>query len=132
MPVARARLAREPFGTTPDGQAVEAFTLTNARGLEARVITYGGIIVSLRTPDRAGRLDDVVLGFDDLTGYVADSPYFGAIVGRYGNRIAGGRFTLDGRTYVLAQNNGPARSASATTARPGSTRTPAGGTATSW
>ena len=72
------------------------FTLTNAHGLEVRVITYGAIIVSLRVPDRAGRLDDVVLGFDDLDGYLSRRPYFGAVVGRYANRIAGGRFTLDG------------------------------------
>ena len=73
----------------------------------ARILTYGGIVQSLETPDRAGKLDDVVLGFDDLQGYVKSSPYFGAIVGRYGNRIAGGRFTLDGKTYKLAANNGP-------------------------
>jgi aldose 1-epimerase len=89
-----------------DGRPVDAFTLTTARGLEARVITYGGVIVSLRTPDRAGRLDDIVLGFDTLDGYLKDSPYFGAIVGRYGNRIAGGRFTLDGVAYQLATNDG--------------------------
>src|SRR5574341_2279288 len=103
----RASVTRAPFGTLPDGRAVEAFTLTNAHGLEVRAITYGGIIVSLRAPDRAGHLDDVVLGYDSLDGYLRSSPYFGAIVGRYGNRIAGGRFKLDGRTYKLARNNGP-------------------------
>jgi aldose 1-epimerase len=102
----RARVAREFFGTTRDGQSVEAFTLTNAHGLELSAITYGGIIVSLRTPDRSGRLDDIVLGFDDLDGYLTDSPYFGAIVGRYANRIAGGRLTLDDVTYQLATNDG--------------------------
>ena len=90
----------------PNGDPVDAFTLKNAHGLEARVITYGGIVVSLRTPDRAGRLDDIVLGFDSLDGYLNDSPYFGAIVGRYGNRIANARFTLDGATYDLAANDG--------------------------
>ena len=103
---ARSRVARSPFGTTPDGRAVELFTLTNPGGCEARIITYGGIVVSLRVPDRDGALDDVVLGHDDLADYLTNSPYFGAIVGRYGNRIAGGRFTLDGRTYRLATNDG--------------------------
>jgi len=83
------------------------FTLTNAHGIEVQVITYGGIITSIRTPDRFGHLDDIVLGFDSPAGYLKDSPYFGAIVGRYANRIANGQFTLDGTTYRLAQNNGP-------------------------
>jgi aldose 1-epimerase len=101
-------VARAPFGQLADGRAVERFTLTNRAGVEVVAITYGGIITSLRTPDRAGRLDDVVLGFDSVGGYVANSsPYFGAVVGRYANRIAGGRFTLDGTTYQLAKNNGP-------------------------
>jgi len=100
-------LTRSPFGRTPDGAAVELFTLTNATGVELRAITYGGIIVSLRTPDRNGRLGDIVLGLDNLEGYLRGTPYFGAIIGRYGNRIARGRFTLDGRTYRLATNNGP-------------------------
>jgi aldose 1-epimerase len=95
------------FGVAPDGQQVSVYTLTNANGVEARVTNYGGILLSLRVPDRDGELDDVVLGFDSLDNYVAGHPYFGAIVGRYGNRIAGGRFTLDGETYELAQNNGP-------------------------
>jgi len=102
-----ARIMRAPFGTLPTGEQVHAFTMTNARGLEMRVLDYGGIIVSLRTPDRAGNLADIVLGFDDLQGYVKSSPYFGAITGRYANRIAKGRFTLDGTTYKLAVNNGP-------------------------
>ncbi len=102
-----ASISRGPFGKTPNGTAVEAFTLTNTHGVEVRAINYGGIIVSLRVPDRAGRLDDVVLGYDSLDGYLRDSPYFGAIVGRYGNRIAKGRFVLDGTTYRLATNNGP-------------------------
>jgi aldose 1-epimerase len=98
---------REAFGTLPTGEAVDVITVGNARGTEVRVATYGGIILSLRAADRAGQVDDIVLGFDDLEGYLRNSPYFGAIVGRYGNRIARGRFTLDGSTYELATNNGP-------------------------
>ena len=100
-------VTRAPFGRTPAGEAVEVFALTNAHGLRVRAITYGGVIVSLETPDRAGRRGDIVLGYDSLDGYLRSSPYFGAIVGRYGNRIAGGRFTLDGISYRLATNNGP-------------------------
>jgi aldose 1-epimerase len=101
------RVGRTPFGTMPDGRAVEVFTLTNTSGIEVRAMTYGGIIVSLRVPDRSGRLDDIVLGHDTAAGYAKNDPYFGAIIGRYGNRIAKGRFTIDGRTYQLATNNGP-------------------------
>jgi aldose 1-epimerase len=101
-----ATINRAPFGKLPDGTAVEVLTLTNAHGVEVRAITYGGIIVSLRVPDRNGQLDDVVLGYDSLDGYLRSSPYFGAIVGRYGNRIAGARFVLDGTTYRLAANDG--------------------------
>jgi aldose 1-epimerase len=100
-------VTRAPFGTTRNGQSVEIYTLTNAHGVAMRVITYGGIITSLKVPDRNGHLGDVVLGFDTLDGYVKDSPYFGAIIGRYGNRIAKGRFTLGGKTFTLATNNGP-------------------------
>jgi aldose 1-epimerase len=100
-------VTRAPFGALPDGTAVEMFTLTNAGGLEVRAMTYGGIIVSLKTNDRAGKLADIVLGYDDLDGYVKKNPFFGTIVGRYGNRIAKGRFTIDGKTYTLATNNGP-------------------------
>jgi len=95
------------FGTAPDGKPVTLYTLTNTAGMEVRIMTYGGIIVSIRTPDRKGVLDDVVLGYDSLDGYVKNSPYLGAIVGRYGNRIAKGHFTLDGKAYTLAVNNGP-------------------------
>jgi len=100
-------VARQPFGTTNRGEAVSVYTLKNAHGLELKVIDYGGIILSLKVPDRTGRFDDVVLGYDSLAAYERSSPYFGAIIGRYGNRIARGRFTLDGKTYTLAQNNGP-------------------------
>jgi aldose 1-epimerase len=103
------RAARSTFGTTRDGKAVEMFTLTNAAGIEIHAITYGGIITSLKTPDRSGQMADIVLGFDKLDGYVGNPPppFFGAIIGRYGNRIAKGQFTLDGKTYKLATNNGP-------------------------
>jgi aldose 1-epimerase len=96
-----------PFGRMPDGKAVEVFTLRNARGMEVRAITYGAIIQSIRVPDRSGRIGDVTLGYDSLPGYLTASPYFGAVVGRYANRIARGRFTLGGKTYRLATNNGP-------------------------
>jgi len=102
-----AGVTRAPFGKLPDGRTVELFTLTNAHGIEVRVMTYGGIITVVHTPDRAGHFDDIVLGYDSLAGYLKDSPYFGAIVGRYANRIANGQFTLDGTTYRLAKNNGP-------------------------
>jgi aldose 1-epimerase len=103
----RPRVSRAPFGALPDGSAVELFTLTNAAGVEVRAITYGGIIVSLRTPDRRRQLDDIVLGFDTAAQYAAGHPYFGAIVGRYANRIANGRFALDGKIYQLAINDRP-------------------------
>ncbi len=96
-----------PFGKTADGQAVQIYTLRNAKGVEARVMTYGGIIVSLRTPDRAGRSEDIVLGFDSLPPYLTNTSYFGAIIGRYGNRIGHHSFTLDGKKYVLPANDGP-------------------------
>lgn len=96
-----------PFGATADGRRAELFTLTNGHGIRITLTNYGGIITSLRTPDRSGRFDDIVLGYDNLAGYLHDSPYFGAIVGRYGNRIARGSFALDGKTYKLAANNGP-------------------------
>ncbi len=103
----RADITRAPFGTTAAGEPVEAFTLSNVHGVVLRAVTYGGTIVSLSVPDRDGRMADVVLGHDSLEGYVTDSSYFGAIIGRYANRIAGARFTLDGKTYRLAANNGP-------------------------
>jgi aldose 1-epimerase len=97
----------EEFGKTPAGEAVQIYTLTNAQGMEARITNYGGIVVSLKTPDRNGAFADVVLGHDTLDGYFQNSPYFGALIGRYGNRIAKGEFALDGKTYTLAKNNGP-------------------------
>jgi aldose 1-epimerase len=102
----RSPVTVAPFGRMPDGKAVEVYTLRNARGMEVRAITYGAIIQSIRVPDRSGQLGDVTLGYDSLSGYLTDSPYFGAVVGRYANRIARGRFTLGGKTYQLATNNG--------------------------
>jgi aldose 1-epimerase len=98
-------VTKEPFGSLTDGTPIDVFTLANKHGLEARIMTYGAILVSLRVPDRTGRLGDVVLGFDGLAGYLGGHPYFGAIIGRYGNRIANGKFTLGGVTYSLARNN---------------------------
>ena len=98
---------RAPFGKTPDGASVEIYTLRNRNGCEARILTYGGIVQSLKVPDRNGNFGDVVLGFDDFDGYIKNDPHFGALIGRYGNRIAKGKFTLHGVTYTLALNNGP-------------------------
>lgn len=98
---------RAPFDTLPDGHPVEVITLVNGQGMEVRAMTYGATILSIKVPDARGVMGDVVLGYDSLAGYVRNSPYFGAVVGRYGNRIAGGRFTLDGTAYTLAVNNGP-------------------------
>ncbi len=94
------------FGKTPDGTAVDQYELSNGR-MTVKVITYGAIVTEIHVPDREGKRADVVLGFDTLEGYLGDHPYFGAIVGRFANRIARGRFTLDGREYTLAVNNGP-------------------------
>lgn len=97
----------EPAGSAPDGTAVHRWTLERA-GVRVRVLDYGGILQSVEVPDREGAPANVVLGFDDVAGYAGcPSPYFGALIGRYANRIAGGRFTLDGRTYRLARNDGP-------------------------
>ena len=95
------------YGKTPDGQKVSIYNLKNKRGAEAEIINYGGIVVCLKVPDRDGVMGDVVLGYDHLKDYVKSSPYFGALIGRYGNRIAKGRFELDGKTYQLATNDGP-------------------------
>jgi len=99
-------ISSAPFGVLQNGTAVELYTLRNTRGMQAKIMTYGGIVTSLTAPDRAGHFADVVLGYDSLDAYVKSSPYFGATVGRFGNRVARGRFTLDGRQYVLATNNG--------------------------
>jgi len=98
-------IRKQAFGHTSDGMAVELYTLAN-REVEARITNYGGIIVSLHTPDRNGKLDDLVLGYDSLDKYIAKTPYFGAIIGRYANRIANGSFQLDGKAYSVPKNNG--------------------------
>ena len=99
-------IERSPYGVLPSGDSVHLFTLTNANGVEMRMMNYGGIVISLKTPDRNGVMGDIVLGFDSLSGYVQSSPYFGALVGRYANRIRKGTFTLDSVTYTLPVNNG--------------------------
>jgi aldose 1-epimerase len=102
-------ISQAPFGKIPDGTPVAIYTLRNSKGMEARIMTYGGIVQSLKVPDRNGKFDDVVLGYDNLEGYLINkgNPYFGALIGRYGNRIGGAKFTLEGKTYALATNNGP-------------------------
>jgi aldose 1-epimerase len=102
----KPRITKAQFGKTKDGKNVEIYTLTNSRGSEAAIITYGGAVVSLKVRDKRGNLGDVVLGFDSIADYEKHSGYFGALIGRYANRIARGKFTLDGREYSLATNNG--------------------------
>ena len=100
-------VSRQAFGRMPDGRAVDAFTLTNRSGLQVTAITYGAIITAVRVPDRQGVVADIVHGFDAIEGYLRRHPYFGAVVGRYGNRIGQAQFALDGRIYKLAANDGP-------------------------
>jgi aldose 1-epimerase len=101
-----SQIEKQVWGQSLSGEQVQLYTLRNAAGVEATITDFGGRLVTLRTPDRSGSFDDIVLGFDDLGGYLRKNPYFGALVGRYANRIANGRFTLDGQTYHLARNNG--------------------------
>ena len=96
----------EEFGTLEDGRTVHQFTLTNTNGMEVKIIEYGGVVTSILAPDKEGNLENVVLGFDSMEGYLTPPPYFGALIGRYGNRIGGAQFTLNGETYELAANNG--------------------------
>src|SRR5437763_1578421 len=103
----KPRVEVSSFGNLPDGTAVQLFTLTNSAGLIAKITNYGTIITELHVPDRSGNNGDVVLGFDNLAQYLKGHPSFGCTVGRVANRIAKGRFTLDGKTYTLAVNNGP-------------------------
>jgi aldose 1-epimerase len=102
----KAGLTKTAFGKTPDGKPIDLYTLTNSRGMQATITNYGGIVVSLLTPDRAGHMDDVVLGFDRLEGYLQPEPYFGAIIGRYGNRVGHAMFKLGDKEYHLAKNDG--------------------------
>ncbi len=99
-------ITEEDFGQLPNGEAIKKYTMTNAKGMEISVINYGGIITNLKVPDKNGKIEDVVLGFNSLEGYLTPAPYFGAIIGRYGNRIAKGKFSLDQKQFTLAQNDG--------------------------
>lgn len=104
-PAQAATAERKPFGTLRDGRAVEAITLSNAKGMRATVLNYGAILQSVMVPDRAGRSEEVTLGYNDMQGYLEKPNYFGATVGRYANRIKAGSFSIDGRQYKLALNN---------------------------
>ena len=101
----RPSVEQSPFGMLPDGQEITKFTLTNIHGMKVSIITFGGIIQSIMVPDKDGNLGDVVLGHDSIAGYLNQNPYFGGIIGRYGNRIAKGKFTLDGKEYHLNTND---------------------------
>ncbi|MFF9552705.1 aldose epimerase family protein [Methylobacterium fujisawaense] len=106
-PAQAAEPVRTVFGTLPDGRSVEEVTLTNGKGITARILSWGALLRSLDVPDRSGKAADVVLGYNDLASYLTKGSYFGVSVGRYANRIRAGRFTLDGQTYTLATNDGP-------------------------
>jgi aldose 1-epimerase len=106
-PQSKNAVEKRAFGKTPEGAAIDLYVLKNKNGVEADVITFGATLISLKTPDRSGNTADVVLGYKDLDGYVNDKSYLGATAGRYANRIADGKFTLDGKTYELPKNNGP-------------------------
>lgn len=100
-------MAKELFGKTLDGTEVYVYTLKNSGGMEARITNYGGILISLMVSNKSGKLDDIVLGYDSLSQYISNNPYFGALIGRYGNRIGSAKFKLDGHQYTLPANNGP-------------------------
>ena len=102
----KSTMKREPFGKLSDGREVDLYTLTNKKGMEVAITNFGGIMVSLKVPDRAGKVEDVVLGYDSLDGYLTNKAFFGATIGRYGNRIGHGTFTLDGKTFTLPKNDG--------------------------
>jgi aldose 1-epimerase len=101
-----SHVKRQAFGKLPDGTPIELYTLSNSKGMQAAIMTYGAAVVSLTAPDKAGKYADVVLGMDSLDGYLKGVPYFGAIVGRYGNRIGHAQFTLEGKTYHTPKNDG--------------------------
>jgi aldose 1-epimerase len=100
------KIEKGPFGKV-DGKAVDLYTLTNSKGVEMKVTTYGCIVTSLKVPDKAGKFTDIVLGYNDVESYVKNNPYFGAVIGRYGNRIGNAKFTLEGKEYKLVKNDGP-------------------------
>jgi aldose 1-epimerase len=102
----KMNITKKDFGKTTDGKTADIYTLVNGKGCEVRITSYGGIVVSLKVPDKNGKLGDVVLGYDTLDQYIKNSPFFGALIGRYGNRIAKGKFLMKGKTYTLAVNNG--------------------------
>ncbi len=102
-----ANIKKEPFGTAPDGQEVSLYTLSNKNGVTVKITNYGAIVTSIITPDKDGKMGDVVLGFDNVKGYIPNDPHIGGVIGRYANRIAKGRFAIDGQEYKLATNNGP-------------------------
>ncbi len=102
-----ATMKKDSFGKLPGGDAVDLYTLTNANGVSVSITTYGGRVVSVKVPDKKGAIGDIVLGFDSLDGYLAENPYFGALIGRYGNRIGHAQFKLDGKVYKLFVNDGP-------------------------
>jgi len=111
MNTPKGTITESAFGKLSDGTPIELYTLRNSHGMEATIMNYGGIVTSLKVPDKHGKFDDIVLGFDNLDSYTKDSyvkgcPYFGALIGRYGNRIAKGKFSIDGVEYTLATNNG--------------------------
>ena len=106
-PAGADTITRQAWGHTKNGEAVSLYTLTNARGAQVQITNYGGIVTSILVPDKRGRLGDVALGFKTIGEYEKGSPYFGALIGRYGNRIGGGKFTLDGQAHKLFVNNGP-------------------------
>ena len=106
VPAAKVTIDKQSYGTTADGQQVDLYTLKNSKGMAINVITYGGIITSWTAPNKEGIYEDIVLGYDSLSQYTASNPYFGALIGRYGNRIAKGMFTIDGNEYQLATNDG--------------------------
>ena len=103
---AKSIMKKQPFGKTSDGRDVDLYTLTNKKGMEVAITNFGGIIVTLRVPDRKGKFDDVVLGYDSVDGYLTNKAFFGALIGRYGNRIGHGKFTLNGTAYTLPKNDG--------------------------
>ncbi len=103
----KSTMQKQAFGKTDDGQQMDLYTLTNKNGMQVAITNFGGTVVSIKVPDKKGNIEDVVLGYDDVSGYQGGKAYFGATIGRYGNRIAKGKFTLDGKTYSLPLNDGP-------------------------